>query len=144
MQNETSFLQEQLKARPWWMNILFVWCILLALGVPIELLTRPVAEDVEVWFGVEFMGWWAKAGGLLHAIIFAAGTWGFWRMRSWMWPWAALYVAQVALSHLVWSELSPHGRGWPIGLLQTAGISIIVVLLWRARPLFRDNGVSAS
>lgn len=131
MQNETSFLREQLKARPWWMNILFVWCILLALGVPIELLTRPVAEDVEVWFGIEFMGWAAKAGGLLHAIIFAVGTW------------AALYVAQVALSHLVWSELSPHGRGWPIGLLQTAGISIIVVLLWRARPLFQNDETPA-
>ena len=46
------------------MNILFVWCILLALGVPIELITRPVSEDVEVWFGIEFMGWSAKVGGL--------------------------------------------------------------------------------
>lgn len=143
MQNGMSFLQEQLKARPWWMNILFVWCTLLALGVPIELITRPVSEDVEVWFGIEFMGWAAKAGGLLHAIIFAVGTWGFWKMRPWMWPWAALYVAQVALSHLVWSELSPNGRGWPIGLLQTAGISIIVVLLWRAKPLFQNNDAPA-
>ncbi len=138
----TSVLQQELQRRPWWMNILFVWCVILAIGVPYELLSRPVAEDIEVWFGFELTGWLAKGGGLLHVLVFTAGTWGFWKMRAWMWPWACVYVAQVAISHLVWSELSPNGRGWPTGLIQAVGITIIAVLLWRARPLFQNNEVS--
>jgi len=135
----TSFLQQELQRRPWWMNILFVWCAILAIGVPFELLSRPVAEDIEVWFGFELTGWLAKGGGLLHVLLFTAGTWGFWKIRAWMWPWASVYVAQVAISHLVWSELSPDGRGWRTGLIQAVGISIIGVLLWRARPLFQKS-----
>ena len=49
----TPFLRQELQRRPWWMNILFVWCVILAIGVPYELLSRPVAEDIEVWFGFE-------------------------------------------------------------------------------------------
>ena len=60
-------------------------------------------------------------------------------MAAWMWPWAAVYVFQVALAHLVWSEWSERGNGWPIGLLQAVVISGLGVLLWRARPLFRDR-----
>ena len=127
----------EFQRRPWWMNILFVWCLVLAIGVPIELVIRPLAEDVEVLFGIEFTGWAAKAAGGLHWAIFLAGAWGFWKMASWMWPWAAVYVFQVALAHLVWSELSPRGNSWPIGLLQAVVISGIGVVLWRARPLFR-------
>ena len=138
MSSDMSFLQQQLHARPWWMNVLFAWSTILAIAVPIELITRRVAEDVEVWFDFELMGWSAKASGLLHVIIFAAGTSGFSKMRAWMWPWAAVYVAQVALSHLVWSELSPNGNGWPIGLLQAIGISIVIFLLLQAKPLFQD------
>jgi len=138
----TSFLQQELQRRPWWMNIVFVWCVILALGVPYELLSRPVAEDIEVWFGFELTGWLAKGGGFIHVLIFTAGTWGFWKMRAWIWPWAAVYVAQVAISHLMWSELSPNGRGWPTGLIQAVGITIIAVLLWRARPLFQKSEVS--
>ena len=46
-------------------------------------------------------------------------------------PWAAGYLFYAALSHLVWSEASPHGRGWPIGLLQALGLSAVGVLLLR-------------
>ncbi len=127
----------EFQRRPWWMNILFVWCLVLAIGVPIELVVRPLAEDVEVLFGIEFTGLSAKAAGVLHWAIFLAGARGFWKMASWMWPWAAVYVFQVALAHLVWSELSAHGSGWPIGLLQAVVISGIAVLLWRARLLFQ-------
>jgi ribosomal protein S18 acetylase RimI-like enzyme len=61
------------------------------------------------------------------------GAWGFWRQKPWIVPAAAAYVFYVALSHLVWSEASPHGNGWPIGLLQAAAISVPGVLLLRAR-----------
>jgi hypothetical protein len=41
-------------------------------------------------------------------------------------------VFYVALSHLVWSEASPNGNGWRIGLLQAAAISLPAWLLLRA------------
>jgi hypothetical protein len=44
-------------------------------------------------------------------------------------------VLYVALSHLIWSEASPHGRGWPAGLAQAAAISLVAVLLLRLRRL---------
>jgi hypothetical protein len=37
------------------------------------------------------------------------------------------------LSHLIWSEASPNGNGWPIGLLQAVVISIPGIALLRAR-----------
>ena len=131
--------RNEFQRRPWWMSILFVWCLVLAVGVPIELLVRPLVDDVEVLFGIEFTGWSAKVAGVLHWAIFLAGAWGFWKMSSWMWPWAAVYVFQVALAHLVWSELSANGNGWPVGLLQAVVISGIAVLLWRARLLFQPQ-----
>ena len=63
--------RNEFQRRPWWMSILFVWCVVLAVGVPIELLIRPLAEDVEVLFGIEFTGLSAKAAGVLHWAIFS-------------------------------------------------------------------------
>jgi putative acetyltransferase len=68
----------------------------------------------------------------LHWAIFAFGAWGFWRCRPWILSWASIYVFYVALSHIVWSEASPNGNGWPIGLLQAAIISVPGILLLRA------------
>ena len=139
MDQDVSWWRRELSRRPWWMNLLFAWCLVLAIGVPVEVLTRPLAADVEVLLGIEFTGWAAKATGVLHWAILWAGAWGFWKMAVWMWPWAAVYVFQVAVAHLVWSELSPNGNGWPIGLLQATGISCLAFMLWRARPLFQPE-----
>ena len=143
MTSDTAWWQRELSRRPWWMNFVFAWCLVLAVGVSIEVAVRPVAEDVEVVFGIELYGWAAKVGGVLHAAIFVTGAWGFWKMAAWMWPWAAVYVFQVALAHLVWSEWSERGNGWPIGLLQAVLISGLGVLLWRARGLFQETGKPA-
>lgn len=89
-------------------------------------------RDVEVWFGFELRGAAAIATAPLHWAIFAIGAWAFWRERPWILPAAAGYAFYVAFSHLVWSEASPNGRGWPMGLLQAAALSIPGVLLWRA------------
>jgi hypothetical protein len=36
---------------------------------------------------------------------------------------------------VIWSEASPNGRGWPIGLAQAAAISIPgFLLLWAQAP----------
>ena len=90
-------------------------------------------RDVEVWFGFELHGAAARWSAPLHWAIFALGAWGFWRARPWIVPAAAGYVFYVALSHLIWNEVSPNGHGWPIGLAQAAAISVPGFLLLRAR-----------
>jgi hypothetical protein len=93
----------------------------------------PEVRDVEVWLGFELHGAAARASAPLHWAIFAAGAFAFWRAKPWILPAAAGYTLYVALSHLIWSEASAHGRGWPMGLLQAAGFSGIGLLLLRAQ-----------
>jgi hypothetical protein len=38
----------------------------------------------------------------------------------------------VAASHLVWSETSPNGNGWRVGLAQAFAVSVPGLLLLRA------------
>jgi len=95
----------------------------------------PEVRDVEVWLGFELHGRAARLTAPLHWAIFAAGAFGFWRAKPWIWPAAAAYAFYIALSHLIWSEASPNGQGWPMGLAQAAAFSLIGVLLLRARRL---------
>jgi len=104
-------------------------------------LLLPEVRDVEVWLGFELHGSKALLSAPLHWAIFGAAAWAFWRAKPWIWPAAAVYVFYVAASHLIWSEASPNGRGWPMGLLQAAGISLIGVWMWRMRqPAVRRDG----
>lgn len=89
-------------------------------------------RDVEVWFGFELRGTAALLTAPLHWAVFLAGAWGFWQRRSWILPCASAYVFYVALSHLVWSETSPNGHGWPAGLAQAFAIGVPGALLLRA------------
>jgi len=66
------------------------------------------------------------------------GARGFWKMRRWMWPWAALYTAQIAVGTLIWNYQDPRGSGAP-GALLAAAFLIPTIALWRSRPLF-DRG----
>jgi hypothetical protein len=87
-----------------------VFCAYMAfVYVPWDFLWKPVSRDEEVWFGIMFTGWGAKLTEPLHWAIYAAGFYGFYRMRSWMWPWAAAYAASVAIGMLVWPLLYQHG-----------------------------------
>jgi hypothetical protein len=118
--------------RVWWMSALAGACLLaLLINVPRDLFF-PATREVEVWFGIEVRGPWALLTAPLHWVLFALGAWGFWSARPWVIPCAAAYVFYVALSHLIWSEASPSGRGWEIGLAQAVGISLFGVLLLRA------------
>ena len=118
--------------RPWWMTALASFCALsVAFLVPRDLFFAET-RDVEVWLGFELHGAAARLTAPLHWAIFAIGAWGFWCARPWIVPWAAGYVFYVALSHLIWSEVSPHGRGWPMGLAQAAVLSLPGILLLRA------------
>lgn len=114
------------------MTALALFCVLtIAVIAPRDLFLAKT-RDVEVWLGFEVRGTWALLTAPLHWAIFAIGAWAFWRQRPWIVPAAAGYAFYVALSHLVWSEVSPNGQGWAVGLAQAALLSIPGVLLWRA------------
>jgi hypothetical protein len=94
----------------------------------------------EVWFGILFTGWAAKVAEIPHWAVYAAGTFGFWKMRSWMWPWAAVYTAQIAVGMLVWSlrELE-GGRAWFAGVASFVPFAALTYALWKARPRFQRS-----
>jgi len=115
-----SWLLSLFADRPTWMNVLMVFSAYMAfIYVPWDFFVKPVAVDEEVWFGVMFHGWAAKAAEPFHWAVYAAGAYGFRTMKSWMWPWAAVYVGQVAVGMLVWNLL--YGVGGLGGVLVAVG-----------------------
>ncbi len=125
--------------RPWWMNLLFGFCVYMTvIYLPFDLFWKPVAEDKEVWFGFLLEGWAAKATEPLHWLIYGAGAYGFWKMKSWMWPWAAVYSLQVAISMIVFSLV--YGQGSMIsGSVAFLVFMIPTVALYRARDTFSNT-----
>ena len=122
--------------RPHWMNAIFAFCLFMTfIYMPFDVFWKPVDQDQEVWFGFMLTGWWAKATAPLHWAIYAAGAYGFWKMRRWMHPWAALYVAQIAIGMGVWSLLDE--RGGPVaGVISFALFAALSVAIWRSRQRF--------
>ena len=110
--------------------------------MPFDMFYKPVADDHEIWFGFTLTGWWAKATEPLHWAIYAAGAYGFWRMRSWMWPWAALYTAQVVLAMFVWNIMNVRGGGIVSGLIAGAIFTVPMIALWRAKGRFNTSKVT--
>lgn len=136
--NALSALRNNLKLRPHWMNALLLFCTYMTfIYLPWDVLLKPLAEDQEVWFGLLFTGWAAKFGGLLHWFVYGAGFWGFWKMRSWMFPWAALYTAQIAIGMLIWSYLDERGAGALSGLVVAIPFLALAVALWRTQHFKR-------
>jgi len=119
------------------MTALAVFCFATVVVLVLGDLFVDRRRSVEIWFGFELRGTAALLTAPLHWLVFLAGAWGFWFQRPWILSAAAAYAFYVALSHLVWSEVSPQGRGWPVGLLQALALSIPGVLLLRARRLRR-------
>ena len=134
-----DWLRSLFEGRPGWMNALMLFSAYMAfVYVPWDLFTKPVAVDEEVWFGIRLTGWAAKASEPLHWAIYAAGAYGFYRMRRWMWPWASLYVAQVAVAMLVWNLLYVEGaKATAFGIISGAAFAGLAAVLWRARPRFQ-------
>ena len=133
---------EKLKAifagRPLWMNVLMVFCAYMTfIYMPFDLFYKPVDQDEEVWFGFMLHGWWAKATEPLHWLIYGGGMYGLLKMKSWMFPWAALYTFQVAIAMLVWSLLYGGGN-LALGGVAAMPFVILGVMLWRAKPQFND------
>lgn len=131
-------LLTELRRRPWWMNVLWAFCLYMTfIYMPFDLFFKPVAEDEEVWFGFVLTGWAAKATEPLHWLIYAAGAYGFWKMSRWMWPWAGVYAAQVMVAMLVWNLVDARGGGWIPGLIAAAVIAVPTAALWLAKGHFR-------
>ena len=120
--------------RPWWMNLMFSFCLFMTVVyMPFDMFVKPVAQDQEVWFGIMFEGWAAKATEPLHWAIYSAGCFGFWRMRRWMWPWASVYALQVAVSMLVWNVIRD---AFVAGAISFAVFMIPTIALYRSRSYF--------
>ena len=140
----TSWLREVFEGRPWWMNVLMVFCAYMAfVYLPWDFFVKPVATDAEVWFGVRLTGGWAKAAEPAHWAIYAAGYLGFRRMRSWMWPWAAAYAAQVAIGMLIWNWLYVDGVfGFLFGVISFLPFAALTLALWNAADIFDEERTS--
>jgi hypothetical protein len=136
--NLLEAFKTQWSLRPWWMNLIFGFCLYMTfIYMPFDLFWKPVAEDEEIWFGFTLRGWWAKATEPLHWLIYGAGAYGFWKMSRWMWPWAAVYAAQVTIAMLVYNLVDPEGGGVLAGLIAGAIFMLPTVALWRARGWFQ-------
>ena len=132
-------LADELRRRPWWMNVLWGFCLYMTfIYLPFDLFFKPVAADEEVWFGFVLRGWAAKLTAPLHWLIYGAGAYGFWKMSRWMWPWAALYVVQIAIAMLVWSSIDERGQGLLWGLVAATILAVPAIALWRAKGRFQS------
>ena len=134
-------LKQIFAGRPLYMNALIAFCAYMTfIYMPFDIFLKPVDQDEEVWFGYMLHGWAAKATAPIHWVIYGAGFYGFLKMKTWMFPWAALYVFQVAIAMVVWGWL--YGDA-PLYISVLIGIpfAVLGLFLWRAKPQF--NGLAA-
>jgi hypothetical protein len=124
------------------MNAVMVFCVFATvIYVPWDFFMKPVAEDQEAWFGFLLTGYWAKATEPLHWLIYGAGWYGFWRLRSWMWPWASVYAAQLTVGMFIWGVVYVGGAGgFVMGLVSAVPFALLTRALWNARDLFEGPG----
>ena len=135
----SEWIQQHLSRRPLWMNALMVFCLYMAFVYsPFDLFLKPVAVDEEVWFGIRVHGSAAKLLAVPHWAIYAAGAYGFWQLRPWMWPWASIYVGQVAFAFFVWPLLYVGGFGGFLSGVVGGGLfSLLARRLWQTREFFQ-------
>ncbi|MBW2316002.1 MAG: SDR family oxidoreductase [Deltaproteobacteria bacterium] len=136
-----DWFRDRLAGRPGWMNALMLFSVFMAvIYCPWDILVKPAAIDEEVWFGIRFHGAWAKILAIPHWVLYAGMAHGFWRMRSWMHPWAAVYWAQVAIGMLIWPLLYVDGFGGVlVGVVSFLAFGALTRALWQAKPLFEAS-----
>ena len=131
------YIKEDWRVRPWWMNLIFYFCIYMTLiYMPFDIFYKPVEADEEVWFGFTLHGWYAKLTEPLHWLIYGLGAYGFWRMKSWMWPWASVYLVQIVIAMFVWNQLDPRGGGMVSGLISAGVFLLPLIAMVLARRKF--------
>ena len=122
-------------SRPWWMSLLFYFCLYMTfVYMPFDLFLKPIADDEEIWFGFTLTGWWAKATEPLHWLIYGSGAYGFWRMKTWMWPWASVYVAQIVIAMFIWNVLNENN--YIAASISASIFCIPLVALYRSKEKF--------
>lgn len=143
MERLRDWFRDRMAGRPGWMNALMLFAAFMAfVYCPWDIFVKPVAIDEEVWFGIRFHGAWAKLLAIPHWLIYGGMAYGFWRMRPWMHPWAAVYWGQVAIGNLVWALLYLDGLGsWLLGLAAFGAFALLTRALWNAEPLFSQGRV---
>ena len=133
-------IKDLFSGRPLWMNAVMLFCAYMTfIYMPFDMFIKPVDKDQEVWFGFMLTGWQAKATEPLHWLIYGFGLFGFLKMKSWMWPWASLYVLQVALGMLVWTLLNDNGPGALVGLAVASPFVALAIALFMAKERFREE-----
>lgn len=133
-----EWLYDVFRDRPWWMSVAMVFSAYMAfIYIPWDLFMKPMAEDVEVWFGIAFHGFWAKVLAIPHWLVYAAAVYGFRRRRPWMAFWAPAYVAQVAFGMFLWTAVQQGGfTGILLGLIAAAPFVGLTYAFWSARDYF--------
>ena len=133
-----SWLHDLFRDRPWWMNVVMVFCAFMAFFyVPWDIFWKPVAVDQEVWFGVMFTGVWAKLMALPHWFVYGAGVYGLRRRRPWTGIAATLYSGQVAIGMLIWPILH-YGSllGVVLGAIAAVPFALLTMAFWNSRDHF--------
>ncbi|MFT4862268.1 MAG: hypothetical protein ACI95C_001486 [Pseudohongiellaceae bacterium] len=130
----------KLELRPWWMNGILLFCAFMTfIYLPWDVFIKPLEQDQEVWFGLMFTGWAAKFGALLHWVVYGAGFWGFFKMKSWIHPWAAVYVGQIAFGMLLWSALGERSSGIIVGAVVALAFIALAIALLRSKQWFQSH-----
>ncbi len=133
-----DWLRLALSGRPSWMNALMIFSAYMAfVYVPWDFFVKPAAEDAEVWFGIVLHGAAAKLTEPLHWAIYAAGAYGFYRMKRWMWPFSAIYAGQVAIAMLLYPWIYVGGfGGFVTGAVSFVPFAFLTRALWRSQAAF--------
>jgi len=136
-----QFLKEWNK-RPWWMNLIWYFCLYMTfIYMPFDIFTKSPEQWEEIWFGFTLTGWAAKATEPLHWLIYGTGAYGFWKMKSWMWPWAAVYSLQVVIAMVVFNLIEDRNglvRGTPLSAFIAGCLFLLpTIALWRAKNHFK-------
>ena len=119
------------------MNLIYGFSLYMTfIYMPFDLFYKSVAGDEEVWFGVVLRDWAAKATEPFHWVIYAGLSYGFWKMKRYMWPWAGIYLAQVSISMLVWNVIDERGWGVVWGLVVAGLFLVPTVGLFSAKEKF--------
>jgi hypothetical protein len=130
-------LKQFFEGRSWWMNGVMLFCAFMTfIYMPFDMFYKPVDQDQEVWFGFMLTGWAAKATEPFHWLIYGFGLYGFQKMKPWMWPWASLYVGQVAIGMFVWAVMSEKGPGVVAGGVIATPFIVLAIALFRTKDKF--------
>lgn len=142
-------LKQTWQQRPWWLNLIWLFCLYMTfIYMPFDMFTKPFERWEEIWFGFTLTGWAAKLTEPLHWLIYGAGSYGIWKMKPWMWPWGAVYCAQVVIAMVVFNLIegadgSESRGGGVIGAIISGTVFMLpTIAMYRAKALFRESAAT--